>query len=255
MVKSSISARSPLSPTLWPREAFTWWKSLLFAVLVFTMVLVTVTFAFGVALGFGLATMKELQTLSWPLLFAQLFSYAAVLAVIAAVLPALAQRPLRELGLRAPRLSDLAWGTGGVVAMIAAVALAASLQERFVHFKADQVQVQWLRAAHGPLLAGFAFLACVAAPFFEETVFRGFIFNALLRYLTPWGAVVISALVFGLFHLLEPGNSGAVFPLAAGGVVLALVYYRSGSLVASMLTHALFNAATFVAVSVFHQKP
>ncbi len=178
-----------------------------------------------------------------------------MLAVIAAVLPALAQRPLRELGLRAPRLSDLAWGTGGVVAMIAAVALAASLQERFVHFKADQVQVQWLRAAHGPLLAGFAFLACVAAPFFEETVFRGFIFNALLRYLTPWGAVVISALVFGLFHLLEPGNSGAVFPLAAGGVVLALVYYRSGSLVASMLTHALFNAATFVAVSVFHQKP
>ena len=46
-----------------------------------------------------------------------------------------------------------------------------------------------------------------------------------------------------------------MIPLAVGGVVLALVYYRSGSLIASMLTHGLFNAATFVAVTVFHQKP
>ena len=255
MVKSSTSARSQLSPTLWPREAFTWWKSLLFAVLIFGLVLVSISFAFGVALGFGLATIKDFQSLTWPFLVAQFFSYVPVLAVIAAVLPELAQRPLRDLGMRPPRLSDLGWGIGGVVAMIAAVALAAALQDRFVHFKADQVQVQWLRGAHGSLLAGFAFLACAAAPFFEELVFRGFVFNALLRYLAPWGAVVVSALGFGLFHLLEPGNAGAVFPLAAGGVVLALVYYRSGSLVASMLTHALFNAATFVAVTVFHQKP
>jgi uncharacterized protein len=204
VVKTSTFARSPLSPTRWPREAFTWWKSLLFAVLVFGTVLVTVTFAFGVALGFGLATIPELQKFSWPLLFAQLFSYVAVLAVIAAALPALAQRPLRDLGLRLPRWSDLAWGLGGMLVMIVAVALAAAVQDRFVHFKADQVQVQWLRATHGALLAGFAFLACVAAPFFEETVFRGFLFNALLRYLAPWGAVAISAIAFGLFHLLEP---------------------------------------------------
>jgi len=255
VVKTSISARSPLSPTLWPPEAFTWWKSLLFAVLIFGTVLVTVTFAFGVALGFGLATIPQLQRFSWPLVFAQLFSYAAVLAVIAAALPALAQRPLRDLGLRLPRPSDLAWGIGGAIAMIAAVALAAALQDRFVHFKTDQVQVEWLRATHGALLAGFAFLACVAAPFFEETVFRGFVFNALLRYMAPWGAVAISAIAFGFFHLLEPGNTGAVFPLAVGGAVLALVYYRSGSLIASMLTHGLFNAATFVAVTVLHQKP
>ncbi|MBV8580931.1 MAG: hypothetical protein JOZ86_09865, partial [Candidatus Eremiobacteraeota bacterium] len=48
-------------------------------------------------------------------------------------------------------------------------------------------------------------------------------------------------------------NAGAIFPLIASGIVLALVYYRTVSLPASMITHGLFNAFTVVAVLVFHQ--
>jgi membrane protease YdiL (CAAX protease family) len=51
----------------------------------------------------------------------------------------------------------------------------------------------------------------------------------------------------------QPGNAGALAPLAAGGVVLALVYYFSRSLVASMITHATFNACTVVVVLALHQ--
>ena len=93
------------------------------------------------------------------------------------------------------------------------------------------------------------------APIFEELAFRGFIFNALLRYLPLWLAVVLSAAVFGLAHGVgQPGNSGALFPLAAGGAVLALVYYYSRSLTASMITHATFNLFTVVLVVAFHQS-
>jgi membrane protease YdiL (CAAX protease family) len=111
--------------------------------------------------------------------------------------------------------------------------------------------VQLLRQAHGSLLAGFAFIACVGAPVFEELTFRGFIFNALLRYMPVWLAVLLSATLFGFAHF-APGNAGAIVPLIAGGAVLAVVYYRSGSLVASMITHSLFNAFTVVAVASGH---
>jgi len=74
----------------------------------------------------------------------------------------------------------------------------------------------------------------------------------VLRYAPPWLAALFSAILFGFAHW-QPGNAGAIAPLAAGGIALATVYYRSGSLVASMLTHSLFNTFTVVAVLVFHQ--
>jgi len=71
----------------------------------------------------------------------------------------------------------------------------------------------------------------------EEFVYRGFLFNALLRYAPVWIAALVSGLLFGISH----GSLSAFLPLAASGVVLAYVYQRSGSLTASMISHALFN--------------
>lgn len=252
MVKTSISQRSPLSPKHWPADAFVWWQSLLFAVALFlTIVLPAIVFAI-VLLGGHIASRQDLETLSWPVVIVQLVSYAFALAFLAAVLPQIARRSLVNLGLRAPSAGDLAWGLGGAIVMIGFAALVSSFQQALFHIKADEVQVHWLRDARGSLIAGFVFLACFAAPFFEEFTFRGFVFNALLRYLPVWAAVLSSAIVFGLVHW-QPGNAGALAPLAAGGVVLALVYYFSRSLVASMITHAAFNACTVVVVLAFHQ--
>ncbi|GAC1580614.1 MAG: hypothetical protein NVS3B7_15290 [Candidatus Elarobacter sp.] len=256
MVKNSISLRSPLSPTHWPEGAFRWWASLGFAVLVALT-----------ALGPGLVAVVVLvqlhvlpshlisatnPTLTWPLLIVQFISYVPLIALLLWALPQLAQRPLRDLGLRTPRWSDVLWGIGGAITMILAVTACAALQQSLFHVKADEVQVQYLRNAHGSLAAGFAFVACVAAPFSEELVFRAFAFNALRRYAPTAVAVLLSAVVFGFAHL-QPGNAGAIAPLAAGGIVLALVYYSSASLVASMMTHGLFNLFTVIAVFGFHQ--
>jgi len=83
----------------------------------------------------------------------------------------------------------------------------------------------------------------------EEFIFRGFLFNALLRYMPLWSAAVVSGLIFGISH----GSPTAFLPLAASGVVLAYVYARSGSLTASMLTHALFNLVNVGLISVAKQ--
>jgi membrane protease YdiL (CAAX protease family) len=254
VVKTSISARSPLSPTRSPRNGFVWWQSLLLLVLLFLVVNIVVAVVLGTAVGFGYATMHDIRTFSWPTLIAQLAGYACGLPVIATLLPRIAGRSLTDLGLRAPALADIAWAIPSAIAMITVVALTGLLQEKVLHLKTEQVAVQWLRTTHGPLLAGFGFLACIAAPFFEELVFRGFVFNALLRYMAAWGAVFISAVLFAFAHW-GPGSEGAIIPLAAGGIVLAIVYYRRRSLAASMLTHALFNSSTFFAVTVLHQTP
>jgi membrane protease YdiL (CAAX protease family) len=254
VVKTSISARSPLSPTRSPRNGFVWWQSLLLLVLVFFEIIVVAAFVFGLAIGFGAASIRDLTTLSWPVLIGQLAGYAVALATIAWLLPPIARRSLTALGLRAPRITDLLWAIVGTIGMMTAAELAAWLQGVLFHLKSDEVAVHWLRSAHGPILVGFAFLACVAAPFFEELVFRGFVFNAFLRYMPAWGAALFSSILFGLVHW-QRGNEGAIIPLAASGIVLAVVYYRTGSLPASMLTHGLFNSATFFAVTVLHQKP
>jgi membrane protease YdiL (CAAX protease family) len=253
VVKTSISERSPLSPKSWPADAFVWWQSLLFA---FALAFVTFVPAFLLLIALLIAhvvSRHDLETFSWPAIIVQLVSYAFALTFLVAVLPLIAHRSLANLGLRAPTAGDLAWGVGGAVVMIGFAALVATLQEAVFHLKSDEVQVHMLRDARGSVVAGLVLVACVGAPFFEELTFRGFVFNALLRYLPVWAAVLASAIVFGLIHWV-PGNGGALAPLAAGGAVLALVYYFSRSLVASMITHATFNACTVVAVLAFHQS-
>ncbi len=254
MVKTSTSARSPLSPTLWPPDAFSWWRSVTFAVALVATLLLAVAFFDAFLIAFGFATLRELKnptTLTASTLAAQLVAYATALALVVGYLPALAKRPLSALGLRAPRWSDLAWGLAGAVAMVIVAAITGGVQDAVFHVKSDEVQVQWLRGARGSMIAGFVFLACLAAPFFEELAFRGFVFNALLRYLPVWLAMAGSAVLFGFAHM-QPGNAGAIAPLIAAGVVLTLVYYRTGSLIASMVTHAAFNLFTVVLVIGFH---
>ncbi len=81
-------------------------------------------------------------------------------------------------------------------------------------------------------------LAVIAAPIFEEFIFRGLIFGGLRRSLGTAGAVLASAAIFAIVH--PPASVVPVFVL---GLCTALVYARTRMLAASMITHALYNAA------------
>jgi ABC-2 type transport system permease protein len=127
----------------------------------------------------------------------------------------------------------LAGGTGGVCATIAAV-------------------VYMRLAAHTPLLSPLpetlisrqdgvlwvALLAVIAAPIFEEFIFRGLIFSGLRRTLGLTASLIASAAIFALVH-----PPPAVIPVFGLGVAAALAYEATGVLLAPMLAHALYNAA------------
>ncbi|MBD2089528.1 CPBP family intramembrane metalloprotease [Microcoleus sp. FACHB-1515] len=90
----------------------------------------------------------------------------------------------------------------------------------------------------------FLFTAAVAAPIFEETLFRGFLLPSLTRYLPVWGAIGLSSLIFAIAHL----SLSEVLPLTVLGAVLGFVYTRSRNLLASMLLHSLWNSVTMISL-------
>jgi hypothetical protein len=92
----------------------------------------------------------------------------------------------------------------------------------------------------------FFLTAAVAAPIFEEILFRGFLLPSLTRYIPVWGAIALSSLLFAVAHL----SLSEVLPLTVLGMVLAFVYARSGNLLSSMLLHSLWNTSTLVSLIV-----
>jgi membrane protease YdiL (CAAX protease family) len=245
--KLSTSQPSPLSPTLWPADAFSARRSLLFIgalALAFAIGLIGAALTVRTGGSGPIRVGKDLQ-LTPGLLIAQIVAYIPLLAVALPLLPYAARRSLHELGLHAPELRDVRAGILGAIAMYV-VAEAAALVQKFVfHLEGTQEAVQLFGTTHDrTLIYGLIALAVFFAPFVEELIFRGFLFNAFLRYSPVGVAAVASGIVFGLAHF----DKTAFFPLACGGFVLALVYYRTGSLVSSMLTHGTFNAVNVVLV-------
>ena len=80
-------------------------------------------------------------------------------------------------------------------------------------------------------------LALIAAPLFEEFIFRGLIFGGLRRSFGVWPATLASAALFAIVH---PAFS--IIPVFILGACAALVYERSRSLLAPMIVHAVYNA-------------
>jgi uncharacterized protein len=93
-------------------------------------------------------------------------------------------------------------------------------------------------------LTVFVITASVAAPIFEEIMFRGFLLPSLTRYVPIWGAIALSGFIFAIAHL----SLSEVLPLAALGMVLGYVYVRSRNLLASMLLHSLWNGGTLLSL-------
>jgi membrane protease YdiL (CAAX protease family) len=86
----------------------------------------------------------------------------------------------------------------------------------------------------------------ILAPLFEEFFFRGFLFQQFRRFYSLPNAVLLSAAVFAAVHL----SIESFLPLFGLGVLLAGVYHTTRSLWAAMITHALWNLGTVMAVTV-----
>ena len=155
------------------------------------------------------------------------------------------RHPLAMLGVRWPAPREVLLVVVGMVPWflsIAAVSIGvAAIFNRGQPVPSNTRQL-FIQVPHGPALLLYALLvSAVAAPICEEIFFRGMIFRYLRARWPLWAAALVSAIIFGAAHL-SPATSPLIVPvLAFIGLVLALVYERTGSLTNSMMLHALNN--------------
>ncbi|MGH8107872.1 MAG: lysostaphin resistance A-like protein, partial [Arenimonas sp.] len=92
----------------------------------------------------------------------------------------------------------------------------------------------------------YGFYVFLFVALFEETLFRGFIFQRLLDGAGIWVAQIVLALLFALGHWDNPGMDGATkfwasLDLALGAVMLGLAYMRTRSLALPIGLHLGWN--------------
>ena len=94
------------------------------------------------------------------------------------------------------------------------------------------------------LLVAIAVSAIIIAPIAEELIFRGYLYPVVKRFTDRWFASIFSGVLFGVIHF----NVMGLPMLALMGIILAVIYEKSGSLWVPIGCHAAFNATQFVLI-------
>jgi len=94
-----------------------------------------------------------------------------------------------------------------------------------------------LRQSRGNLLITFLVAVCIIAPIMEEFIFRGVLWWALEKFISPNLVLVITSILFAIAHL-DTLHIIAVFPL---GVLFGYLRQKTGSIWPPMIAHATNN--------------
>ena len=140
------------------------------------------------------------------------------------------------------------WGLGGYLVALPLVLLVSVINQQIWQGQggSNPLLLLALQAQDTVALAIFFITSSIAAPVFEEIMFRGFLLPSLTRYISVPGSIALSALLFAVAHL----SLSEVLPLTTLGIVLAVVYTRSRNLLAPILLHSLWNSGTLISLFV-----
>ncbi|WP_204368661.1 CPBP family intramembrane glutamic endopeptidase [Neosynechococcus sphagnicola] len=138
----------------------------------------------------------------------------------------------------------LAWGLGGYLVAIPLVIVVSLVNDQIWQGRggSNPLLPIALEGRNSFAMACFLITAAVAAPLFEEVMFRGFLLPSLTRYLSVNGSIFISSLLFAIAHL----SLSEILPLTVLGMVLGFVYTRSRNLLSPILVHGLWNSGTLL---------
>jgi membrane protease YdiL (CAAX protease family) len=187
------------------------------------------------------------------LFFAQsLFCYLVVIAGIWAFLTAAHRSAEYQFGLgRVSAFNLVRWSLVICGAVFFVELPLSHLIDRLMNWlqvpHPQQQAVEMFRQFHRPEeILLFMLNAVLVVPLIEELFFRGFLYSFLKRFTSTWAAIILSAGIFAFAHQ----NLGSVLPLWLLGVVLAVAYEHTGSLLLPMSIHGCFNLITAISLLV-----
>jgi membrane protease YdiL (CAAX protease family) len=161
---------------------------------------------------------------------------------------------VRDLGVRF-RLIDLVGIGIGIGGQILVAIMYAPFQHQIHDFNGPSQRLTG--SSHGGGFVVIAIATVLFAPAMEELFFRGLLLKALVRLLTPLGAaggaratgVVLAVIADGLLFGLAHGEWVQLAGLAAFGMILAAVSYRTGRLGMNIVAHGTFNLVAIIAIA------
>lgn len=103
----------------------------------------------------------------------------------------------------------------------------------------DSIRAMFEKIFYDSTLPDLILSTCIMAPLCEEFFCRGTMLRGIRYHSTPWKAILWSAFIFALIHL-NPWQSIPAFII---GVFFGWIYYRTGSLWATIFLHCLNNSA------------
>ena len=87
--------------------------------------------------------------------------------------------------------------------------------------------------------------ATIAAPVFEEMIYRVFLYSSLRETFGVKLGILISSVMFAIMHY-EPNNAYAILPVFALGVLFAILYEKTQSFWVPAIAHACHNTISLI---------
>ncbi|QLG40265.1 MULTISPECIES: CPBP family intramembrane glutamic endopeptidase [unclassified Paenibacillus] len=87
-------------------------------------------------------------------------------------------------------------------------------------------------------------LSAIGGGVFEEFFFRGVLIGLCIGYsiIVDWLVILISTFLFWVIHVPQyKGATGILTGVFVNGLIFALLFYFTGSLIPSMLAHGIYN--------------
>lgn len=90
--------------------------------------------------------------------------------------------------------------------------------------------------------------------FSEEMLFRGLLQGSLSKVLSPWAAIQVVSIQFGLMHLGWRSVPEVLFAYATG-LLMGFMFWKSESLMMPILLHGAGNVVMFLLASIAGSQP
>lgn len=220
---------------------------LFYVVIFFLLQIVTMqlaTWGYYIRQGSGVSEAFAQLTRHGPLLKGPVVLAATVLSSVLTIVLFLRLRwtPVGRDYLRSRPWSALVW-TG--VATLGTIIPSIWLNEQLSLDMPEHVERLLVDIMRQPL--GYLFIG-ILAPVAEEVVFRGAVLRSLLTVMEGrwrWGAIAVSAVIFGAVH----GNESQFLHAVLTGVLLGWMYERTRSIVPGLVCHWVNNSLAFLATN------